>query len=73
VTFGVLRLAYPQLRGWPLLIAAAGWGLGAIYEWWFTTIYDPRHKFNIRADLLILVFWLIVTTLVCAIWSLRRR
>jgi hypothetical protein len=60
-------------RSWPLLIASASWGLAAIYEWWFTTRYDPQAKIDIRVDLLLVGALAIVITLVCAAWSFRSR
>jgi hypothetical protein len=62
-----------RFRSWPLLIAAAAWGLAAIYELWFTHRYDPRSKSNIRVDLLMFIALSSVITLVSVAWSIRRR
>lgn len=62
-----------RFRSWPLLIAAAAWGLAAIYELWFTHIYAPQSKSNIRVDLLMVIALSSVITLVSAAWSIRRR
>jgi hypothetical protein len=58
---------------WPLLIASVAWGLTAIYEWWFSTFYDPQGKYDIRVDLLLAVVLSFLITTFAAVWSLRRR
>ena len=81
VIFGTIAIALAILfgfcqrrfRAWPLLIASACWGLAAIYEWWFTTFYDPRGQFDIRVDLLLAAGLASVVTLLCAAWSFRPK
>jgi hypothetical protein len=79
--FAILAIGLAVLFAWsrarfqsgPLLVASAAWGLSALYEWWFTRIYDPQAAFNIRIDLLLVIAGSVVITLFCAVWSLRRR
>ncbi len=72
-----LFLLYARYRSthrcWPLLIASAASGLTAIYEWWFSTIYDPQHKYNIRVDALLAIVLSFLVTVSAAVWSIRRR
>jgi hypothetical protein len=62
-----------RFRSWPLLIAAAAWGLSALYELWFDNFYDPQHKFDIRIDLGLAIVISFFATLFAAAWSIRRR
>jgi hypothetical protein len=60
-------------RCWPLLIASGAWGLTAIYEWWFSTFYDPQSKYDIRIDLGLAVIVSFLITAFAAAWSIRPR
>ena len=60
-------------RCWPLLIASGAWSLTAIYEWWFSTFYDPQGKYDIRVDLGLAVIVSFLVTALAAAWSIRRR
>jgi hypothetical protein len=57
----------PQVL-WPLLVMTGAWVLAAAYEIWFEGFYDPKGKFDIRVDLLLLGAALVMITSICTAW-----
>lgn len=69
VGFFVMQRAFPRLLGWPILIAAAAWGLVAARQWWLSVVYDPQ-EYNIDVYFLLIIAALLVITVLCVAVSL---
>ena len=68
IACAILKRSNPRFRSWPILAAAALWGLYALWEW---LAFEKR--WNIRVDLLLIYPFLLVASITALILSYRWK
>jgi hypothetical protein len=68
IACAILERSNPRFRSWPILAAAALWGLYALWEW---LAFEKR--WNIRVDLLLIYPFLLVASITALILSYRWK